>query len=404
MEFTRKTIHIGAIVLALLFRFEWFTDWMAMLIAGAAFLFNLFLMPKVGSKMFRPGEGSPPAGMLFYPAAVFLAILFFWTMGGSAHVAAAAWALLAVGDGLSTVVGTSIGRHALPWNRKKSLEGSAAFLLGGIPAAAFFLWFVAPRVGVPVSWEAAFVVAAVGGVIGAAVESFPWRVNDNLSIPLIAGANIYLLDAYDPARAQAIFANPWKVLAAALLTGVLLAVAYHKRLAGLPLVLVGWFLGFCMLLFADFQGFILLAIFFAIKYLVTEQIVERKSTRGKGRYAAWDALATAGLALFFAFWARVTVHTEFFETAMVAALATALADAAAASLGQLYGGRPYMVPSFRRVPAGTPGAVSLAGTGFGVAAALVLSFVAWILGLLPGAIFTRELSWGSCGRAWWGRR
>jgi uncharacterized protein (TIGR00297 family) len=323
--------------------------------------------------------------MLFYPAAVFLTVLLFWQMGHAPHVAAAAWALLAVGDGLATVFGKSFGWWRLPWNREKSYAGSMAFLVGGIPAAAFFFWFVAPRTGMPVSWPVAFFVGSVGGLIGAAVESFPWRINDNLSIPLIAGANMYLLDAFDPQKAAGIFENPWKVAAAALLTGALLAFVYHKRLAELPLVIVAWFLGFFMILLVNLAGFILLGIYFAVRYLLTVQIGEQ-SRKGNG-YEVWDVALTVGLALFFAFWSRVTVYEDFFLVAMTAALATALADTAAAQLGQLYGGRPYMLPSFRRVPAGTPGAVSLAGTLYGIVAALVMAFAAWVLGPVPGPVF-----------------
>jgi uncharacterized protein (TIGR00297 family) len=200
---------------------------------------------------------------------------------------------------------------------------------------------------------------------------------------------MYLLDAFDPGRAAGIFENPWTVAAAALLTGILLAFAYHKRLAELPLVIVAWFLGFFMLLLVNLSGFILLGVYFAVRYLLTVQIGERPRkgrTKGKG-YEAWDVAVTVGLALIFAFWSRVTEYEGFFLVAMAAALATALADTAAAELGQLYGGRPYTLPSFQRVPPGTPGAVSLAGTFYGIVAALVVAFVAWILNLVPGPVY-----------------
>lgn len=58
----------------------------------------------------------------------------------------------------------------------------------------------------------------------------------------------------------------------------------------------------------------------------------------------------------------------------LAALAEAAADTASSELGQVFGGRPRMITSLRRVEPGTDGAISLAGTLIGVVAA---AFVAW---------------------------
>lgn len=62
--------------------------------------------------------------------------------------------------------------------------------------------------------------------------------------------------------------------------------------------------------------------------------------------------------------------------AMVAAMAEATADTVSSELGQVLGGIPRLITSFRRVPAGTDGAVSLAGTLCGSLAAAALVGVA----------------------------
>jgi len=67
--------------------------------------------------------------------------------------------------------------------------------------------------------------------------------------------------------------------------------------------------------------------------------------------------------------------------AMVAAMAEATADTVSSELGQVLGGEPRLVTTMRRVPAGTDGAVSLAGTLSGCAAAAVVVLVA--LAALP---------------------
>lgn len=389
MEAVRKLIHIGLIVPALLFRFPWFEPWMMMAGAVLAFLACLTVVPRLGRRLFRPEEDVPSAGMLLYSLSVFLVVLLFWSFGGAPHVAAAAWALLAVGDGLSTLLGKSFGRERLPWNPRKTYLGFAAFLLGGTFGAAFLLWFVSPRTATPVLWSQAYLVGLAAAIVAGAVESFPWRINDNLSVPLIGGAVIYLFDAVEGRLVAILFENHWRIFSYALLAGVILAVAYHKRLVELPTAVAGWVLGFLMLLFTGLRGFGFLAVYFTALELLARYVDVRKPGKAGKRPASYEVrnlLATVGPAVFLALWGAITLHRGFFAVAMVAALATAFADSVAAGLGQIYGGRPFVIPSFRRVSPGTPGAVSLAGTVSGLAAALALALVAFVLQLLPTPI------------------
>jgi uncharacterized protein (TIGR00297 family) len=64
--------------------------------------------------------------------------------------------------------------------------------------------------------------------------------------------------------------------------------------------------------------------------------------------------------------------------AMIAAMAEATADTVSSELGQVLGGAPRMITNLRPVPAGTDGAISLAGTLAGVTAAALLVLVAFL--------------------------
>jgi uncharacterized protein (TIGR00297 family) len=65
----------------------------------------------------------------------------------------------------------------------------------------------------------------------------------------------------------------------------------------------------------------------------------------------------------------------------VAALAEAAADTASSEIGQVLGGRPRMIISFRSVDPGRDGAISLAGSLAGVVAAVVIAYAGmWALG------------------------
>jgi uncharacterized protein (TIGR00297 family) len=64
--------------------------------------------------------------------------------------------------------------------------------------------------------------------------------------------------------------------------------------------------------------------------------------------------------------------------AMIAAMAEATADTVSSELGQVLGGVPRLITSFRAVPAGTDGAVSIKGTLSGSLAAAILIGVAFL--------------------------
>jgi dolichol kinase len=134
------------------------------------FLFENWFEKQI-MKFERPGEFPLRGALLFY-VGVFVAFELF-----PVSIAAAATAVLAAGDSVSTVVGRSWGRHKLPINRDKSWEGSAAFFIGALFVLTFF---------------ANPVKALMVAVAATAVEAAPW-MDDNLTIPLATGLALLLL-------------------------------------------------------------------------------------------------------------------------------------------------------------------------------------------------------------------
>ena len=133
-EFSRKLLHVAMGGFALSLRYvEW---WHAALLAMAALIFNLFILPRLAGHLYRPDEhvGSARSGIVLYPISVLLLVLVFPTR---LDIAAAAWAILAVGDGMATIAGRRLGWGAIPWNREKSFAGSfSLFFFGGLAGRA----------------------------------------------------------------------------------------------------------------------------------------------------------------------------------------------------------------------------------------------------------------------------
>jgi dolichol kinase len=116
----------------------------------------------VGREGEIPGEGA------LYNA---LGILFALSLLRNDSAAAISVILiLALGDGFATYVGTSYGRHKLPWNKNKTFEGTIGFAAGA--SCALF--------AMPIP-ETIFVV-----VLATIIESLPLKVNDNLTLPVVS--------------------------------------------------------------------------------------------------------------------------------------------------------------------------------------------------------------------------
>ena len=108
-------------------------------------------------------EGAPPAhGAFWYAIGALIALSFIPSPEG----AVSAIMMLAVADGVSTLVG-SYGCHPLPYNKKKSIEGTLAFFMSGL-----LTYFLIGAAAIPLA------------LLAAAVESMDLPLDDNLTIPV----------------------------------------------------------------------------------------------------------------------------------------------------------------------------------------------------------------------------
>ena len=71
-----------------------------------------------------------------------------------------------------------------------------------------------------------------------------------------------------------------------------------------------------------------------------------------------------------------------FTLAYAASVATAAADTCSSEIGKAYGRRTFLITTFKPVPPGTEGAISLEGTLGGLAGAALVAFAAREVGLL----------------------
>ncbi len=197
-ETRRQLLHLGVLLFAIPVPFLG-PKWSAAL-AAAAIVMNWVVLPLTGKdrELRRDGERFVN-GVRIYPIAVLLLIVLF-----PLAVATAAWAVLAVGDSFSNLIGRRFGSRKLPWHAKKSWAGTFGFFVTAFPAAVlFFLWtrhfagdaallsFWNDRISIGGASLLAVIAAnALGAAAAAIAESLDIPVDDNLSVSLTSAAGI----------------------------------------------------------------------------------------------------------------------------------------------------------------------------------------------------------------------
>ncbi len=408
-ELLRKTVHISMGGFALFLRY--LTPEQAALCACFALGFNLFVLNRLTQRsLLRHHERARgySLGIALYPAAVLALIVVFRTR---LELAAAAWGLIAFGDGMAGVFGVTLRGRRLPWNAAKTWAGSAAFVLWGTAASAFLLrWTQQGALDGPKTWigpsflavgahgptfEPTYLVAGcfAAAFLAAIAESLRTGIDDNILVPAVGGAALYAATLVDPQR----LADLSPILArdagiGAAVNAVLAVAAYAARGVDRSGALCGWCLGVALYTFSGWRGFSLLLLFFILGTACTKIGYAKKALLGiaqekGGRRGAKNAIANTGAGVLFAFLAVATPYHSLFALALVAAFATAAADTVSSEIGQAFGRTTYLVTSFKRVPAGTEGAVSLEGTLAGFAASTVPAGFAAAASLItwPGA-------------------
>jgi len=135
-------------------------------------------------------------------------------------------------------------------------------------------------------------------------------------------------------------------------------------------------------------GFALLALFFMAGSAVTKIGLKRKraldaAQAGGGARSAKHVIGKGLIPAACAVLAWYLQRPDWALVAFVAALAAGLGDTVATELGTLLGRRHWVLPRFRRAPAGTPGAISIEGTALGCLAAAMVCAAAAGAGLVP---------------------
>jgi uncharacterized protein (TIGR00297 family) len=384
-EDSRQVVHVAVGFLALLLRY--LTSWQAMVLAGGAVAFNLYALPRLAGTLYRPGEVRRRflSGIVLYPIAVLLLIVAF---PDRRDIIAAAWGVLAFGDGMATLVGRRSSGPRIPWNSEKSIAGSIAFIVFGGAAASFLCWWCRSTIIPPPYHWFSLWMPLVAAIVAAAVETIPIRLDDNISVPAVASATLWFTSIIsEDLTVAAISAAVGTLPLAVVANAVVAALGYAGGTVTVAGAVTGAFIGIVIVVTVGWGGWGVLLATFGFAVVSSRLGLRRKTllgiaeTRG-GRRGAGNAMANTGIAAVAAMLAVLTYAHDAGRIAFVAALAAGGSDTVASEIGKAWGRRTVLLTSLAAVPPGTSGAISAEGTAAGLIAALALSALASTLGIV----------------------
>ncbi len=196
---TRKLVHIGAgmWVWGILYFFD---HWYWGVVPFATFIVLNFIMYKFKILQGVDEEDSSP-GTVYFAISITILFLLFWRTGidwDYVPIAVAGVMAMTWGDGLASLIGRRWGRHFyIFFNHRRSYEGSAAMFFGTFVSVALTLLYLPGSVLSPVSTalvtQTALLFAFLSAVVGTLAEAVAPAGTDNLSVPLLVGALLWIL-------------------------------------------------------------------------------------------------------------------------------------------------------------------------------------------------------------------
>lgn len=127
-------------------------------------------------------ENFPGKGAFFFTLGALINALFF-----ERTIVLASILILTLADSTSNIIGRKFGKVTHPISQEKKIEGQ---IVGAIVSGVSASLFVNPAFVFTASFTAMFIE---GVHFGAALD---WYLDDNLLIPLVSGASLFLLQVF----------------------------------------------------------------------------------------------------------------------------------------------------------------------------------------------------------------
>ena len=368
-EITRKLVHI-------FIGFEWIILYnyhgatYHFLVVCLMFLALLIVSHKKKLLKMISSDGDNAPGTVYY--AVSMSIMAFVSLFDTRFILPFGVAVFVTsfGDGFAGLLGGLVKRHNPTIHKQKTLVGTVAnFVLSTLAALVFAIVF--EDMGLTPAH------CLVIGALSAGIELICGFGLDNIVLPLSVSTATYLFTLFRTETA--------KYFLPIALTPLIIALVLERKALTRGGVAAAIFLDVAVSISLGNIGFLLLLALLAFGIL-TDKLKKRssdnKEEKGSHRDAA-QVLANGIVPLICAV-LYFALGERAFLLAFVAALAEALGDTAASSLGS-YSKTTYDLFKFRKCEQGISGGVSLVGTVFALLFTAIIPLIAFSFSLISSA-------------------
>jgi len=347
---------------------------------------NMVVLPLVpsGKLIARPGEGFV-TGQWLYPFALAICFLVY-----PPFAAMGAWAAMAAGDAAASFAGRSIPSPRLPWNKEKSWSGLVGFLCAALPVCMFAMWWCPSQQFLTSAktpeWPFVWTLGVLAAVSGALLESFDGPLDDNLRVPIGVGGVLWLAGGFLSYSTRTLpystHVQPEFFIHALIVNGALGLTVVLLRFADVTGTLLGVSIGAVAYYFSTWRGYLLFFTFVVIGSALSKVGLKKKQAIGaaearEGKRGISNVAANLLVPAICCLAYPASGGNPVFLIAYAGAIAAAFADTASSEIGALAGGEPLLITTFKPVPHGTNGAVTLLGFVAATAASLLIALISW---------------------------
>ncbi|MFC1786869.1 TIGR00297 family protein [Halobacteriota archaeon] len=275
--------------------------------------------------------------------------------------------------------------------QRKTIQGSVTFLLLGV-IFAFFIgsWIISfMNVFISSPYQFMFFLAVIGAITGALLESIP-HSNEDITVPLGSAMAMWLFAGFGywvP--------SSYLILVLALMLSIGY-ISYKVNIADITGALGGVLLGVLIIIFGDIRWFTILFVFLVLGGAFTKYKYGYKQSLGiaepEGGARGYRNVFGNGLVALILAVAGGVFGNPVFLIGYLGAIATATGDTLASEIGETSKVQPVEIMNFKKVPAGTNGAISVLGEMASIVGSAVIGILAISMGMaglhvLPIIIF-----------------
>ena len=363
---TRRFVHIlvGCLVCVGPFLFE--SHYPLLLVALIFTVLNFFAIKKDLLKGIHETD-RVSYGTVYFPISFFILVCWFWQK--DLAILQTSMLIMALGDPVASWVGESRKKPRIfkILTEKKSLQGSTAMFLVSFAVAVFSMkiFRVIFEDQAAISWQTAVIFGFFTAIFATGAETISHKGTDNLMVPL--GAGIILDALYNGSPELQGQLMLWMGI-----TVVIALVAYAIKALSLSGAVGAWLLGTVVFGLGGAEWMIPVIMFFVFSTLLTKMGKKHKKKletvfEKTGNRDIYQVFANGGIAMIAVMcWHFLSTHWPnielFWYMIFLGSIAAATADTWGTEIGAFSTHEPISIKTFRHVPQGTSGGLTIIGT------------------------------------------